>query len=54
MKPWFTGQNFDWFTTRTYVDNSSNRKLLTSTLPSLCKIQYLFLIEASFWLTVET
>ena len=41
-------ENFDWFTTKTYVDNSSNRKLLTSTLHNLRKIQYLFLIWASF------
>ena len=30
-------ESFDWFTPGTYVDNSSNRKLLTSTLHNLYK-----------------
>ena len=47
-------KSFDWFTTKTYVGSSSNQKLLSSTLHNLCKIQFLFLLKASFWLTVET
>ena len=46
--------SFDWFTTKTYVDSSPNRKLVSTTEHILCKIQNLFLIWASFWLTVET
>ena len=48
------GKSFDWFTTRTYVDNSSNRNLSTSALHNLCKNQHFLFIWQSFWLTVET
>ena len=35
-------KSFDWFTTKTYVDNYSNRKPLASTLHNLSKTNQLF------------
>ena len=48
-------KSFDWFTTRTYVDNSSNWKLLTSTPHNLYKrINFFSLYGRLFdWLTVS-